>query len=36
MMVINALWTLGRIGYRVVRLLRRALRELALVLWREA
>lgn len=36
MMVIHILWTATRIGYRLVRLIGRALRELAVVLWREA
>lgn len=36
MMAIHILWTLGKIAYRVVRLVGRALRDLAVVLWREA
>lgn len=36
MMVIKLLWTAGHIGYRVLRLLARALRDLAVVLWRQA
>lgn len=36
MMAIHLLWAITRIGYRLVRLLGRALRELAVVLWREA
>lgn len=36
MMAINLLWTLTNISYRVVRLVGRALRDLAVVLWREA
>lgn len=36
MVVINLLLTVSNISYRVVRLLGRALRQLAVVLWREA
>ena len=36
MMAIQLLWTVGHIGYRLGRLCVRAVRDLALVLWREA
>ncbi len=36
MMAIHILWTTGNICYRLVRLVGRALRDLAVVLWREA
>ena len=34
MMAIHILWTISHISYRLVRLLGRALRDLAVVLWR--
>ncbi len=36
MVAIHLLWSATRIGYRLVRLVARAFRDLALVLWREA